>query len=253
MKNIKTATGIKEAIRKMMDSLGMSAKRFGYFGIKASKDANMLLISELTGKLEGFHSVSTSPETSAFCERMSHCKGAICEKCFSRRSIVPELGGYKKGLRANLAHNSEWLNQPHELSDFPELNDLYFRIESHGDVDTVMQAVNLVKLVLRNPKTSFTAWTKNPVAWDKAFKEMGGKPANLIMIYSSPMINVKVNLVKLQRVFPWIDKTFTVYDPEYLLNNEQARESINCGARQCMACKLCYTMNDVQEINEILK
>lgn len=160
----RTKKSMKTEIKKMLEIMGMKARqRFGYFGIEASKKAKGLLISTLTGKLEGIHSVSTSPEKARTCEYMSKCKGSICEKCFSRRSVIPELGGYKNSLRMNLIHNYDWLNVPHEMEDFPKLNDLYFRIQSHGETDTVLQAVNLIKFVLHNPETHFTAWTKNPV------------------------------------------------------------------------------------------
>ena len=232
--------------------LNVTGTRTGYYGIKASKDSGGLKVSTLTGKLEGMHSISTSPELSHFCQTMHHCPGTICEKCFSCRSVIPEEGGYKQGLRAALAHNTAWLSVDHEIEDFPVLNDLYHRIESHGDVDTVIQAVNFIKLVLRNPETHFTAWTKNAVAWDKAFKQIE-KPDNLIMVYSSPVINHEISYEKISKYFPWIDKVFTVFSAEYLAEHEDLIPTINCGSKQCLACMLCYRKNNVRQVRELLK
>lgn len=254
MKNIikATAEALKSRINAIRETLGLIGKRVGYHGIKWHKENGGLKISELSGKLEGMHSTSTSPETSSFCERMSKVKGSICEECFSRRSIVPELGGYKNGLRANLIHNGEWLSVERTIEEMPELNDLYHRIESHGDVENVIQAKNFIRLCLRNPETHFTAWTKNVIAWDKAIAEMG-KPENLIMVYSSPMKNREVKFEDIHRVCPWVDKVFTVYELEYLAEHEELVQTINCGSKQCLACKLCYKKNDVTQIREVKK
>lgn len=244
---------LKQAVKALKERLGIGAVRYGYYGIKAAHDREDLYISSLTGKLEGFHSCSTSPERSEFCNRMHACPGSICSVCFSRRSVIPEEGGYKHGLRDNLSHNYDWLNISRTVDQFPVLNDLYFRIESHGDVDTPIQAENFIHLYQRNPDTRFTAWTKNPIAWNEAFKALG-KPTNLIMVYSSPMINIEVRYEDIVKVFPWVDKVFTVYSPEYIIDHPEIEGTINCGTRQCMSCLLCYRKdNDVRQIRELQK
>lgn len=248
----RTAKQLKAEIKSLHARLGIHGKRYGYHGIKACKEENSLLVSTLSGKLEGMHSVSSSPELNKFCPRYAKCKGSICADCFSRRSIIPELGGYKTGLRENLKHNYYWLHAEHELEEFPVLNDLYSRIESHADVDDVIQAINYIKFCMHNPLTHFTAWTKNPLIWNDAFKRIE-KPANLKMIYSSPMKNIEVKYESIVRVFPWIDKVFTVYEPEYILAHSELESAINCGSRQCLGCLLCYADNDVKQIREIKK
>lgn len=248
-----TKKEMQAAIKDLKNRLGVNGARSGYYGIEASKEEGGLYISTLSGKLAGMHSASTSPELCGKCQNMAHCKGSICEKCFSRRSIIPELGGYKNGLRAALAHNTEWLSIDRKIEDFPVLNDLYFRIESHGEVGKEVEARNFFRLCLRNPETHVTAWTKFPWIWDAAFKTMGGKPENLIMIYSSPMINREVSWERINKLYPWIEKVFTVFSPEYIIQHPEIESTINCGARQCLACKLCYTHNDVRQIREILK
>lgn len=45
--------------------------------------------------------------------------------------------------------------------------------------------------------------------------------------------------------YDFIDKVFTVFDHD--------NGHINCGAKACAACGLCYTKNDTVFINEKLK
>lgn len=249
-----TKAELKKARKALKARLGITEKRYGYFGIKASKEADGLNISTLSGKLEGIHSCSTSPETCEFCQRMASIHGTICELCFSQRSIIPEKGGYKQGLRASLAHNTDFMRQEHEVEDFPVLNDLVSRIQSHGETETVLEAVNFCKYCLRNPETRFTAWCKVPKVWDLAFRLLiGGKPKNLHMIYSSPMLNREVKIERIQKVFPWVEKVFTVFDLDYILLHPELESLINCGSRQCLACRLCYSDNDITQIREVLK
>lgn len=255
MKNKIRETGkslMKKAVKALKERLGVLGARHGYHGIKACKDEKGLLVSTLSGKLEGFHSVSSSPESNKRCPRMAKCKGSICENCFSCRSIIPELGGYKTGLRENLKHNYEWLHREHVDAEFPVLNDLFSRIESHGEVDSVIQCVNYLKYVQHNPLTHFTAWTKWPNIWNEAIRKYG-KPENLKMVYSSPMKNREVKYERIAKIYPWVDKVFTVYSPEYIVNHPEIESTINCGSRQCMACLLCYTDNDIRQIREIEK
>jgi hypothetical protein len=43
---------------------------------------------------------------------------------------------------------------------------------------------------------------------------------------------------------------FTVYDKKHI---EENQISINCGARNCFSCGLCYEKNGISIINEELK
>ena len=78
----------------------------------------------------------------------------------------------------------------------------------------------------------------------KVFKRRA-KPDNLIIIRSSMFINKAV-----KPGYWFVDKTFTVYDKEYIKANQV---DINCGARDCINCLKCYTHNDKREIREKLK
>ena len=74
------------------------------------------------------------------------------------------------------------------------------------------------------------------------------KPSNLIVIYSSPVLNKAVNVDVLKAVYPFIDKVFTVYDKEHA-----GSVNINCGSNHCLSCLKCYKKRTTDVINERLK
>lgn len=73
------------------------------------------------------------------------------------------------------------------------------------------------------------------------------KPSNLQIIQSTLKVNDSPDEVK----YWFIDKVFTVFDEEYI---EENNVIINCGARSCRTCKRCYTPSEgIEYINEKLK
>ncbi|MBR2100869.1 MAG: hypothetical protein IJ927_06110, partial [Eubacterium sp.] len=50
------------------------------------------------------------------------------------------------------------------------------RIESFGDVASVTQARNYIRIIKAHPRTRFGIWSKNWGIWLVAFKKEGGKP-----------------------------------------------------------------------------
>lgn len=132
------------------------------------------------------------------------------------------------------------------VDKWPVLNCLMFRFESFGDVQNAIQLKNYFNLCKRNPRVQFTIWTKNMGIFENVLKNER-KPKNLIIIVSSPVVNMPVKIGR----YPFADKVFTVYTKEYA---EGAGISINCGAHSCAACQMCYNRNNhVQYVNEMLK
>ncbi len=68
---------------------------------------------------------------------------------------------------------------------------------------------------------------------------------NFFFIQSSLRVNTP------ERKLPGYSKVFTVYTPKYLKEHPEVK--INCGAKSCVSCRLCYTTNNVQIVNERLK
>lgn len=197
--------------------------------------------TNMTGKLEGINALSTSVVMNMFCQARRCISGSICEKCYAESTVTR----YTK-LGQNVAENFEILtNHLLEVMDFPFTPDLFFRIEAFGDVSTVIQCRNYIRFCRRNPQTTFTAWTKNPAIWDRAF-QLEGKPENLIMGLSSMFVNKPAEIR-----WSWVDFLFTVYTAEYAIEHDI---EINCGGRHCIECRRCYTKHDgVMIVNEMLK
>ena len=127
----------------------------------------------------------------------------------------------------------------------PTINNLYFRFESFGDLNNATQVKNYFNMCYKNPRVKFALWTKNPDYVAEAIADGYTKPDNLNIVLSSLFINKER-----KNPFPFVDKVFTVYDPEHI---EKNNVNINCGAKSCFTCGLCYEKNGVQVINEKLK
>lgn len=204
-----------------------------------------------TAKMQGMQSLSTSPLLNPECIRRKEIKGCICYKCFAFRQLYRQ-----KSTREKLSRNTALLC--HEVLPWealPVIDTDIFRLEAFADLQSVPQAINYINICRKSPDTLFTIWTKNPYYLYYALVFSGcKKPENLIVIYSSPVINkVAENMLKLYRLpdsTQLIDKIFTVYTKTYAAENNI---NINCGANNCRSCRRCYSHNAIKFINELLK
>lgn len=192
-----------------------------------------------TGKMTGMQSLSTSCICNPACIARMKDENSICSHCFAAA-----MHNRYSALAACLEKNSSVLySRLFEICELPMINAAFFRFESFGDLGSVTQARNYIRLAKRNPWTRFAIWTKNPGYLAAAIREEG-KPDNLNVILSSPYTNTPCDASR----WPFVDKTFAVYDKDH-----QTGVNINCGSRKCLECLLCYTKNDVTAINESLK
>lgn len=194
-----------------------------------------------TGKMEGMQSISTSVTTNKRCEKNATIKGSICEKCFASKQvkIFPSM---EKPLQQN---QKILTREILPMDQIPTIYNKYFRFEAFGDLNNDIQVINYFNHCYKNPDVKFALWTKNPDYIAKAIKQGYEKPANLNIVLSSLFINVQR-----KTRYDFVDKVFTVYDKNHIEENEI---NINCGARNCFKCGLCYEKNDVKIINEKLK
>lgn len=203
-------------------------------------------------KLDGINSLSTACLDNAFClERIAN-KDSICAHCYSATQQKQQLALQDRNtingiiLRNIIIPMKYWKKyfDPTDLSK-------YFRIESFGDVQNKIQAINYINFMLAFPRVHFAAWTKNPGIWHFAFIETE-KPKNLSFVISSLKLNVPQ--LHTMKTFSWINHVFTVYD-ENTIKAENI--SINCGGRRCMDCIKrrcgCYFRDTDTIINEKLK
>ena len=194
-----------------------------------------------TGKMEGMVSISTSVTTNERCKKNAQIKGSICEKCFSAKQMKIFPSMEKPMVENQKILTTEIL--PDEM--IPRINALYFRFEAFGDLNNDIQVINYFKHCYKNPGVKFALWTKNPDYIAQAIAQGYPKPENLNIVLSSLFINVERKVVH-----DFVDKVFTVYDPQHI---DEKQIEINCGAKSCFSCRLCYEKNDVKIINEKLK
>ena len=204
------------------------------------------LCTNHTGKMTGMWSLSTSCLCNKYCPARMKDPNSICSKCYSERQME-----WQENLRIKLYRNTLILTTievPVKL--MPRFNVMKGRLESHGELNNVIQIENFFNLCKANPGTMFALWTKNTFLFPEARKQGVRKPKNLIIIESSPKIDEVITPSD-----PWVDKVFTVFNKKF------AREhgiEINCGGRCCLNCETdCYKKNKVkgkvEYINELLK
>lgn len=199
-------------------------------------------------KMDGMHSLSTCPTLNYLCILRSQTDGLICKHCYSIT-----MNKRFKNLRAKLERNTYYLTQSIiDWDTIPYLNWFFFRLESFGDLQNKTQAINYINLILKNPHVKFAWWTKNPKFIADAFKDLAiEKPQNVQIIFSSPCMNKPIQIEILKKVYPFIDKVFTVFDRGYLADHPEI--SINCGSRHCIECQNCYRPDGNDLVNEVVK
>lgn len=202
---------------------------------RAPKNNGLVYVSEnMSGKMENIPAISTSVLFNPICKARSSMAGSICQKCFAQ-STVGRYDALRDHVEDNyMVLNSRLLN-PEEL---PHIYNDICRLESFGDLASVTQARNYIRIAKKSPWCTFAIWTKNPAFLDKAIREEG-KPENLVCILSSNFINHIDSAAR----WDWVDHVFTVYDPAYIATNGV---QINCGGRKCRECMRCYTRGNAE-------
>ncbi len=232
-----------------------------------------LHISKGAFKMEGINNISSNTLTNEYCIKQKDKKDIICNKCYSFKGL-----NFRKSMVNVLQNNSELLsNSIIEWDNLPRIFDLYFRFSSHGELINLNHLENLNNICLKNPKTTFTLWSKR---FDivKKFFDNNEKPSNLILIYSNPVLNKPLeklpkyfdktfnNVIKLsykdfynQKIMfidkKDINKTLRANikkDYETYKNNFDKDNNINC-FQKCKDCLICYTFNNVKTIIEKAK
>lgn len=207
------------------------------------KNNSLVYISTgMTGKMEGIPAISTSVLSNPVCAARSRINGSICQKCFAQNT-VSNYGALRDHVTDNyMVLNSRLLS----ADELPAVYSDICRLEAFGDLASVTQARNYIRIAKKSPWCTFAIWTKNPAYLDKAIQEEG-KPENLICILSSNFINRVDSAAR----WNWVDHVFTVYSPDYIGSNDI---SINCGGRKCKECMRCYTVGNPDfHISEKLK
>jgi len=221
-------------------------------------------VSKLTGKLNGFQSISNNTTTNKYCyDRYEQAKIKnkkagkvvdICGVCYSQSM----LNGMRKNMKPALDRNefiAERILNPNEL---PTILAAFHRFHAHGELltelinpetgetvkkyDKFTHIENLCRIAEHNPHCNFALWTKRTDII-KPFFNQRKKPSNLILIYSNP----KTNHI-LQKVPQHFDRTFNNVEADKFTDKQ------NCTGQKCIDCMLCYKPNNgVDTIVEKIK
>lgn len=204
-----------------------------------------------SGKIEGIYSYDSSCHGCAFCvNAINHAKKnplLICGGCYAdsqgnRWKVV------KDSHALNAVIMSEFIFPLHVLASLPAT--YYNRFNSDGDVTGLNMAINYLNIARSHPYAKLTMWAKNVGPVIKAI-DMTGKPENVRLIQSGPVLNLKVR--KLAKYF---DHSFTVYITEDDVQKAIATGSASCNGKKCKECGYaCYagTWPKGCDIAEILR
>jgi hypothetical protein len=186
--------------------------------------------------MKGLVSVNTSAQDNPFCREMHKDCNKVCSSCYSDK-----FERIRKVMKECFMRNGVTLSTT-KVKPFT-INHTIVRFDSFGELINRLHAINLFALARFNPNTQFTLWTKRP-------NLLVGlkKPANVIIIYSSPYKNVCAK--NILDKYSFIDKVFTVYNLKYIRENDI---QINCGKKICIECKTCYSKNNITFVNEQIK
>lgn len=180
----------------------------------------------LTAKLELVVAIGTNPHKNPHCEAMSKHEHCICHDCYSRACKYT-------ATNRNTAENYDILND--HIIPVSEWFDLegypLVRIEWSGDLASIVQSQNYINFINRNPLSHFGWWTKH-LNYVCPLFDLDGKPANVSLVYSSPVVGVPAHIPA--KWMHYVDHRFTVYDVP------QNDSVINCGKRDCVGCQKCY-------------
>ena len=198
-------------------------------------------ISNMSGKLKGIQAINTNTLTNSFCQKMSKCEGTICSKCYS----INMLETFRKNCAPSWQENSEVLSEGIIPEAYlPKFTSVFVRFSAHGELINLNHLQNFMNMCKKSPLSRFALWTKRDDIVNEFMTNGGEIPSNCSMVFSSTMIEEFTTEVPQH-----FDKVFNV------VNVDNANEvSINCGAKSCMDCGLCYIKdNGVKIINELLK
>ena len=207
------------------------------------RTATGIVISKMTGKMNGFYSINTNPFDNPFCNKMSRVPGSICEQCYSRRMLSTMRKSCNKSWSENgFVLSKEVMNAKH----LPDLSGLHcngaFRFSSHGEIINETHLTNLCTIAARNPGVTFGLWTKRT---DMVQKHRDQIPSNVVLIASTRWVDIAQPSVP-----DGFDKIFSVYTKAFA---ERHAIPINCTGH-CKECMLCYRKdNGVTHINENIK
>lgn len=194
-------------------------------------------LSKMTGKLKNLDAINTNTVTNKFCKKMHNSKNdkCICKYCYSQKMLKT----FRKNCQPAFQYNSNLLSkQLIDKTQIPRFKHELLRINAHGELINQTHADNIIRLALFKPDKTITLYTKRLNLINNAIKRQSHavKPDNLIIVYSNPLLDKPITKIPQNNMYKYVDKIFNVMSTE---NNK-----INCGAKNCNKCRLCYNKNN---------
>lgn len=190
-----------------------------------------------SGKIEGIFSIDSSAHACSYCEKMRAAAGKnpsiICSACYdyNLECVRPAM---LKRHALNLQLLSSVLYDPSELKYINCGYNSIVRFNSSGDIANVIQARNYIRIAKTHEYNKFALWTKNIPAVVNAI-ELEGKPDNLTLIQSSPIVGRPAIKAK------YFDYVFTVYATNAALIEDVYYGDNECNGKKCLDCGYkCY-------------
>lgn len=198
-----------------------------------------------TGKMTGICSIGTSCASNPHCIKRRENGESVCSKCYASTYMK-----MRESLKKHLEDNADILTTRYlEDREIPFVNASIYRFESFGDLHNDIHLENYIAICKMNPFTRFALYTKNIWILDNVFNKKGvKKPSNLSIVVSSPLLNTVMELDKEKYWF--VNHVFTVHTKEDIKTNNI---DINCGARKCLGCQICYNTDTEYYVREKLK
>ena len=205
-----------------------------------------------SGKIEGIFSLDSSATNCGFCRKMREYAAAhpekqcICGSCYDVRQEGFKLAALARHT-LNLIIMSATVYSREELATVPVFG--LTRINSSGDSSGDIYAENMVLFAAAHPACRVSAWAKNTAGYIRACRKHG-KPANLILICSSPFIDKAAPRPE------YFDYVFTVYSTPEKVQEALAAGAMECNGKKCRDCGYsCYngTWPEGSNIAELLR
>ena len=197
------------------------------------------LSTGLAGKMKDVWAISTISLCNAFCLARMKNPELVCYHCYVKKSLrIDGILQYTQNMFV-LSQDipDEWIPV---LDEKQAVNHPIIRLESMGDLMTVQQAKNYLRIAQKNQAFRFGIWTKNPAVFGKAVDGIG-MPDNLSSVLSMSRVNKMDVSEKYNRYF---NHRFIVVNDDNIRDNYLSNPDFypcKCGKRSCITCQKCYT------------
>ena len=201
------------------------------------------------GKLKDIAGVNTSTLDNPFCLRMAKNEKSICSRCYSQKMLT----SYRANCRPAFIKNGELLanNLMYEEEIKPCKKDkIAIRFSAHGELINLVHLYNCFQIAKVNNDKVCALFTKRLDLLAQVNKSE--IPENMIIIYSNPLIDnpLSEEYIKDLQLIRHINKVFNVFTKKYAMDKGI---SINCSGKKCKDCMVCYSQNNINVINELIK